>query len=270
MDFSPQNKLEEILVLASTEPAHRPEFFSELLEATVFVLGSSDDSDDSDDSDAPGENILHEGSHVQIQHWEKADGSSAIPFFSSLEALQMAVTEEQSFLALPARSLFEMTRGATLFLNPKLAYGKEFLAQEVEHMLSGEGNGLVQQRIIEEEMQVLIGQPAEMPVQMIDSLTQLFTKYRHVRRAFLAQIHEPDEKDPHLLIGIEADNDVEEIIRAAGSVASDTLPDERPVDLCLVKEGEPGISHYLTKHTTPFYERKWGSFLRDFKNTGRA
>ncbi|PWC18775.1 enhanced serine sensitivity protein SseB [Brenneria corticis] len=265
MDFSPQNKLEEVLILAAGEPAHRPEFFNELMEATVFVLGSADDGGEA------GEKVLHAGSNVQIQHWEKDDGSSAIPFFSSLEALQLAVTKEESFLALPARSLFELTLGATLFLNPRLPYGKEFLPQEVEHMLSGEGHGFVQQRVVEEETEVLLGQPAEMPVQMIDSLTQLFPKYRQVRRAFLAQIQEAGEQEPHLLIGLEVDvDDVEEVIRAAGSVASDTLPDERPVDLCLVKEGEPGISHYLTKHTTPFYERRWGSFLRDFKNSGKA
>lgn len=173
-------------------------------------------------------------------------------------------------LALPARSLFELTQGATLFLNPRLPYGKEFLPQEVEHMLSGEGHGFVQQRVVEEETEVQLSQPADLPVQMIDSLTQLFPKYRQVRRAFLAQIQEAGEQEPHLLIGLEVDvDDVEEVIRAAGSVASDTLPDERPVDLCLVKEGEPGISHYLTKHTTPFYERRWGSFLRDFKTAAR-
>ncbi|MEI7352866.1 enhanced serine sensitivity protein SseB C-terminal domain-containing protein, partial [Pectobacterium parmentieri] len=73
-----------------------------------------------------------------------------------------------------------------------------------------------------------------------------------------------------LLIGIDVDQDEETIIREAGNVASDTLPDDRPVDLCLVKDGEPGISHYMIKHTTPFYERKWGSFLREFKATGNA
>ncbi|ASN84629.1 MULTISPECIES: enhanced serine sensitivity protein SseB [Pectobacterium] len=264
MEFSPRNKLEEVLILAATEPAHRPEFFSELMEATVFVLGTTDDGDES------GEVVLHAGSNVNIQHWEKDDGSSAIPFFSSLEALQSVITEEAPFLALPTRSLFEMTQGVTLFLNPKLPYGKEFLPQEIEHILSGEGNGFVQQRVVEEEMQVILSQPAEMPAQMIDSLTQLFTKHRHVKRAFLAQIQEPGEEQPHLLIGIDAEQDEETIIREAGSVASDTLPDERPVDLCLVKEGEPGISHYMIKHTTPFYERKWGSFLREFKATGNA
>lgn len=265
MDFSPQNKLEELLVLAAAEPAHRPAFFKELMDATVFILGQSDELAEERDS------VLDAGSNVEIQHWEKADGSSAIPFFSSLEALQLAVTREASFLALPARSLFELTLGATLFLNPNLPYGKEFLPQEVEHMLSGEGHGFVQQRVVEEDTEVLLSQPAEMPVQMIDSLTQLLPKYRHVRRAFLAQIHEAGEQQPHLLIGLDVDGgDVEDVIRAAGSVASDTLPDERPVDLCLVKEGESGISHYMTQHTTPFYERKWGSFLRDFKGSGRA
>ncbi|MEC5318762.1 enhanced serine sensitivity protein SseB [Brenneria populi subsp. brevivirga] len=265
MDFSPQNKLEELLVLAAGEPAHRPAFFQELMDATVFILGRSDELA------AEGEQVLAAGGNVEIQHWEKADGSSAIPFFSSLAALQQAVTEEASFLALPARALFELTSGATLFLNPNLPYGKEFLPQEVEHMLSGEGHGFVRQRVVEEDTEVLLSQPAEMPVQMIDSLTQLLTQYRHVRRAFLAQIHEAGEREPHLLIGLDIDgDDVEEVIRAAGSVASDTLPDERPVDLCLVKEGESGVSHYMTKHTTPFYERKWGSFLREFKGVGRA
>ncbi|MCL6414018.1 enhanced serine sensitivity protein SseB, partial [Pantoea agglomerans] len=150
MEFSPRNKLEEVLILAATEPAHRPEFFSELMEATVFVLGTTDDGDES------GEVVLHAGSNVNIQHWEKDDGSSAIPFFSSLEALQSVITEEAPFLALPTRSLFEMTHGVTLFLNPKLPYGKEFLPQEIEHILSGEGNGFVQQRVVEEEMQVIL------------------------------------------------------------------------------------------------------------------
>ncbi|MGL9734549.1 MAG: SseB family protein [Symbiopectobacterium sp.] len=42
------------------------------------------------------------GSQVEIQHWEKPDGSTAIPFFSSLEALQMAISTEAAFLALIA------------------------------------------------------------------------------------------------------------------------------------------------------------------------
>ena len=32
-----------------------------------------------------------------------------------------------------------------------------------------------------------------------------------------------------------------------------------------VKKGEKGISHFITEHIAPFYERRWGGFLRDFK-----
>jgi hypothetical protein len=39
-----------------------------------------------------------------------------------------------------------------------------------------------------------------------------------------------------LLIGIEADGDIDEIIQAAGSVATDTLPGDEPIDICQVKK----------------------------------
>ena len=32
-----------------------------------------------------------------------------------------------------------------------------------------------------------------------------------------------------------------------------------------VKKGEKGMSHFITEHIAPFYERRWGGFLRDFK-----
>lgn len=264
MTFTPQNKLEELLMKAATEPAHRPEFFTELMDATVYILGSSDETEE------PGATTLPVGSHVNIQHWEKPDGSTAIPFFSSLDALQMAISSEASFLALPTRSLFELTRGESLFLNPKLPYGKEFLPQEVEHMLSGEGNGFVQRRVLEEQVQVHISQPEPSPDQMIDSLTQLFAKHRQVRRAWVAQIQEGNAA-PNLLIGIEFEMLDEAVIQAAGTVASDTITDEQPIDICIVdKDEKGGVSHYFLHHITPFYERKWGSFLREFKQTGKA
>jgi SseB protein. len=49
-----------------------------------------------------------------------------IPFFTSLEALQEAVKDEQAFVMMPVRTLFEMTLGQTLFLTAKLPTGKEF------------------------------------------------------------------------------------------------------------------------------------------------
>jgi len=58
---------------------------------------------------------------------------------------------------------------------------------------------------------------------MIDSLTQLFAKYKQVRRAYIASLRESVNEAPNLLIGIEADSDIDEIIQAAGSVATGTI-----------------------------------------------
>ena len=83
----------------------------------------------------------------------------------------------------------------------------------------------------------------------------------------MCSIKESTEEQPVLLIGIEADGDIDEIIQAAGSVATDTLLGDEPIDICQVRKDEKGISHFITEHITPFYERRWGGFLRDLKTT---
>ncbi|MCQ4968717.1 enhanced serine sensitivity protein SseB [Atlantibacter hermannii] len=249
-----KNELETLLEKAATEPAHRPAFFRMLLESTVWVPGTSANGDAVDADSA-----------LDLQHWEKEDGTSVIPFFSSLEALQQAVEDEQAFVAMPVRTLFEMTLGETLFLNAKLPTGKEFTPREISHLVSEEGNPLSTQEVIEGGQTLLLSEVAEPPAQMVDSLTTLFKTLKTVKRAWLCSIKEGTDAPSNLLIGIEAIGDIDAIIQAAGSVATDTLPGDEPIDICLVTEGEKGVSHFIMAHVTPFYERRWGSFLRDFK-----
>ncbi|MDH2912179.1 enhanced serine sensitivity protein SseB [Kosakonia sp. HypNH10] len=249
-----KNELETLLEQAATEPAYRPAFFRTLLDSTVWVPGNA----------AEGEAVVEE-SALDIQHWEKDDGTSVIPFFTSLAALQQAVDDEQAFVVMPARTLFEMTLGETLFLNAKLPTGKEFTPREISHLVGEEGSPLSQQEVLEGGTALLLSEVAEPPAQMVDSLTTLFKSIKTVKRAFICSIKEQADAQANLLIGIEAEGDIEEIIHAAGSVATDTLPGDEPVDICQVTEGEKGISHFMLAHITPFYERRWGSFLRDFK-----
>lgn len=249
-----KNELETLLEQAATEPAYRPAFFRTLLDSTVWVPGNA----------AEGEAVVEE-SALDIQHWEKDDGTSVIPFFTSLAALQQAVDDEQAFVVMPARTLFEMTLGETLFLNAKLPTGKEFTPREISHLVGEEGSPLSQQEVLEGGTALLLSEVAEPPAQMVDSLTTLFKSIKTVKRAFICSIKEEADAQANLLIGIEAEGDIEEIIHAAGSVATDTLPGDEPVDICQVAEGEKGISHFMLAHITPFYERRWGSFLRDFK-----
>lgn len=154
----------------------------------------------------------------------KEDGTTVIPFFTSLEALQQAVEDEQAFVVMPARTLFEMTLGETLFLNAKLPTGKEFMPREISLLLAEEGSPLSTQEVLEGGESLILSEVAEPPSQMIDSLTTLFKTIKPVKRAFLCAIKEHADAQPNLLIGIEADGEIEEIIHAAGNVATDTLP----------------------------------------------
>ncbi|TLV17515.1 enhanced serine sensitivity protein SseB [Klebsiella indica] len=249
-----KNELEILLEKAATEPGHRPAFFRTLLEATVWVPGAA----------AEGEPVA-EDSVLDLQHWEKDDGTSVIPFFTSLQALQEVVKDEQSFVAMPVRTLFAMTLGETLYLNAKLPTGKEFSPREISHLLGEEGSPLSSQTVLEGGESLLLSEVAEPPAQMVDSLTTLFKTLKTVKRAFLCSIKDSADAPANLLIGIEAEGDIEEIIQATGSVATDTFPGDEPIDICQVMEGEKGISHFMIAHITPFYEKRWGSFLRDFK-----
>ncbi|WP_242489339.1 enhanced serine sensitivity protein SseB C-terminal domain-containing protein [Pseudomonas sp. TH08] len=105
---------------------------------------------------------------------------------------------------------------------------------------------------------------------MVQSLTQLLGRHRNVTRAFLALMHDTsvDEK-PHLIVGIEADGDIERVLREAGNVAGDTAPDGEPVDLFRVSANESGLSAYFLKETTPFYERKQASKWRSIFGFGK-
>ncbi|MDR9863332.1 MULTISPECIES: enhanced serine sensitivity protein SseB [Pseudomonas] len=262
-DTQQENALEKSLRLAADEPAHRPEFFRTLLSASVYVLGTTGTSD--------GVVNLEAGSKVSIAHWEKADGNPVIPFFSSLQTLQKSIDSEESYLELPARSLFEMTQGATLFLNPKSPYGKEFFPEEVRNLLSDQVGQKATTRTVEKETKVLLGQPAQYPTKMVQSLTQLLAKHPNVSRAFLAMMHDTsvDEK-PHLIVGIEVDGDFERVMREAGNVAGDTAAPGEPVDLYRVTASESGLSDYFLRETKPFYERKSVSKWRSFFGFGKA
>ncbi len=116
---------------------------------------------------------------------------------------------------------------------------------------------------------ITLSQPEEAPIQLIESLIDLFKQHKSVRQAFLvmAQDKRVDEK-PNLLIGLElsvvlADSEVNDLIQAAGERAYDYLDEGESVDFCLLDEKEGGISHYLIQHTQPFYQRKLGSWLRE-------
>lgn len=252
----PQNPLEEALVRAADEPASRPDFYRILLSSDVFLIGHVDTPGD-------GQGTIPAGAKLSVVNFEKPDGTPFIPFFTSLEALQRVLREEARFVAMPSRAFFEMTRGAVLFLNPGASYGKEFLPNEIEALLTAGVNHIADRRVVKKETKVILGQPSRYPAEMVRSLSKLFEKHPRVRAAYLCLMHDPSTSaEPVLLVGIEGDGDLEAAIREAGAVAADTAPNGEMVDLTQVRPGEAGLSSYFIESVEPFYERTWFAGVR--------
>lgn len=260
----PENKLESLLRLATTEPAHRPEFCRLLLQSPLFVLGESEEH-------VEGEQNLVEGSSLSIQHWEKENGSSVIPVFTSLEALQSSIEADESYLEIPAQALFEMTLGSVLMLNPDSEYGKEFLPQEVESLLAGGLGQHAVERTIEQQTEVIIGEPQHYPARLVDSLTTLFSKHSNIKAAYLGLIHDAgQDEQPNLIVGLQGEGDLIAVIQEAGAVAWDTTEEDEAVDFMIIEQGDEGIAEYFFNETRPFYERRWGEKMEPYKEPGQA
>jgi hypothetical protein len=260
----PENKLEQLLRLAATEPAHRPEFCQVLMASPLFVLGETGDEKE-------GEKQLTEGSSLSLQHWEKDDGSTVIPIFTSLEAMNDVIETDERYLEIPAQTLFEMTLGEELILNPESEYSKEFLPAEIETLLAG---GMMQEateRVMDDEGEVFIGEPGVYPARLVDSLTTLFSKHRELKSAYLGMIHEIGQEDkPNLIIGLLGDGDLEGVIQEAAAVAWDTTEEDEVVDFMVIEPGDEGISEYFLNETKPFYEGRWGSKMEPYSTPGKA
>lgn len=263
MDVS-QNALEEALARAADEPASRPDFYRVLLDSDIFAIGHTDAPGD-------GHGTIPAGAKLSLVSFEKSDGTPFIPFFTSLEALQGVLREEVRYVAMPSRSFFEITRGATLVLNPGARYGKEFFSNEIDALLAAGVNHTADRRVVEKETKVLLGQPAKYPTRMVSSLSKLLGKHPNVRAAYLCLMHDPAASSaPALLVGIEGDGDLGLAIREAGAVAADTVPSGEMVDVTRVQQGDAGLSDYFVNSVKPFYERSWSTRICSFFSPGRA
>jgi hypothetical protein len=246
MSFEPENDLERTLMRASKEPAARPEFYRLLLESDLFVIGQVEGR-------APGEarHAIASGEKVQIMTSKTAKGEPFIPVFSSLSRLRTYIHDENGYLALKGRPLFETVPGAMFILNLGSEYGKELLPQEIAGLLNPVGRTVT----MDKPTKVLIGQPAVYPHDLVDALKEAFARRRDVLNAYLIQIAFQDgDQPPHPLIGIETTGDWQDVSQEIGRVVT-ALPSGLQVDAVRVDRAQPeGIAASLLQ-TAPFYTR---------------
>jgi hypothetical protein len=92
-----------------------------LLDANVHVLGDMDD----------------DGGNLRIQNGKAHYGTSATPFFSSLDVLRQSVDFSQAYLSMPARTLFTLLPEVHFVLNPRSLDRQEFSREFVQQLLDG-------------------------------------------------------------------------------------------------------------------------------------
>ena len=210
--FTPENALEQALVLASTELASHPEFYKQFAASQIFVPSYGPPVSNQD-----GPMTLPSGTKLEFQAVRNGD-RELLPIFSSLPRLQAFLTTEVKYLEMAVMEFLRLTQGAGVVLNPGSDYGKEFTPPEIASILDGSLWQPAKPIVTEKETQVLLGQPADYPHALTGALSKLFKNLKDVESAYLAHIHNPDQAPPHTLIGIQAAGNWDNIVAQAGIV----------------------------------------------------
>mgnify|MGYP003679243300 CR=1 FL=1 len=237
-----QLHLESLLAAAANEPTRAPEFVSELLQSVVIVPGVVSDAE----ADGGGQTAT-------FPPLVGPGGSPVQPFYTSEERLQETIAAipgfESRYVGLPCRAFWEMTRGATLVINPHSAHGKEFLPGEVAHVL--DGAAAVTSRVVETGTEVMVGHPAQVPPGMEDALSALFARHDPVEEAVLGWKVTPSTNDQSYLLVVVGSETVREQVGDDLARSLVMFSQAHPVDVMYTA---PGVSHLLSG-LAPFYRK---------------
>jgi len=241
------NRLEVALQKAAKEPAWRKTFYELLLTERLVVMTS-------------GTSVVEEGmlkTGAEIAFVTLPDGR--IPVFTSVDRIfdKQVIKDEVHQMTLKGRDLFELAVGASFILNPYSDYGKDLLPGEIADLLNGTIFSPPNTITVQKDTQVLIGQPAEYPLEAIASLKEVFAKYDNVNAAYLGWIDNPESDDPaHYIFAVEGNGDFKDAIHEAGFVAQGHLG-AQIFDIMRISgnRGADGIEGYFIDSVKPFYKR---------------
>ena len=156
MSFEPTNDLEISLMKAADDPAHRPQFYRDLVQSDIFIVQHG--------KRPPEKNervTFDEGMQIQIANIN-FKGKPYIPMFSSLPRLQSTITGEVAYLGINALEFLKMTLGSGLILNPGSDYGKEITPEEARSIVDGSIWQPNERYTQQKETKVLIGKPKKL------------------------------------------------------------------------------------------------------------
>jgi hypothetical protein len=250
-----RNALERLLDLATNEPGYAPEFYRGLLTSEVFAL-------------VPEVGHGLEEGKLRFVMWHGADGSTIIPYFSSVQSLEKALQPGWQGVKLTGRTFLQLTRGATVVLNPNEAAYCCLSPIEVTLLLET-GAVANPERATQMGGSMRAFQVVETPpAATLLSLSVLFAQHASVRRAYLVYCYPPDQPEVrcYLIVIRMDDQGAEQLVRESAQVLLDVPPDLM-TDLitCFDDSDEPLPS--AAELAAPFYDKSWGGRMMPMENT---
>ena len=246
LPFQPENVLEQLLLLASTDENARPAFYQALLQEEILMILAPMEGI------GPGEVVLSEGQEIQLQ--VLSDGK--LPIFSSPPRLTDGSLDNGpvSYVRLPGHAFFNMVQGQDCVLNPFSPAGKILPKDELAALLNGQLTGPLSPA--GGDAQVMLSQPAEMPQALLDSVTAWAATQPFLQAAFLAQMQLATNPDvPRLLLAFISTQPDPSFMQELGPVLEGKTQAFQFIDLMLLDPAsEEGVNPYF-KSIEPFYAK---------------
>lgn len=137
-----------------------------------------------------------------VQFVRPDNGQTVLPFFSDREQAEVAADGVCAILAMAGRELLELTRGATLMLNPNVDCIALY-PPEVDAILAGQSLGMFSNEVMSESEQVGACPPSCPTDALTPVLRERFATESLVRAAYLVELHRgPELADISLFLGI--------------------------------------------------------------------
>lgn len=249
-------QLDRLMARAIRDPREESAFFRALLKATVYAHIPLTDRIDSS-----ADRIRF------VQFHRPDDGQLVLPFFTDEKKARFATGATVRIIAMKGRHLLELTRGATLMLNPNDARCVLY-PEEVDTLLRTGFIARIERFMVEEGTAPLVGPPTnEPPSWLIDALITALAKLPFVQLAYIAGLYGRTEEPQQtgFLIAIGGDRQyAERAIHAATAVLQPLCQaHEGPaVDMTHFDASAEECPEWVGKFSLkPFYDRAWGAHL---------
>lgn len=238
------DELARLMLEALADKEAEPAFFRGLLDAAVYAHVPRHDR----------------SGRLRLIQFTTPEGLTVLPFFSDEVQAKAAAKSAATVVVLMGRQLLELTRGATLMLNPN-TINCVLYPEEIAALLDHDEVAIVE-RVDTDGQQLVIGPVSERPAWVIDRLVALYASLSCVEAAYLAEMGTPGNPQRGLLVAVAASSkDAEHVARATTTeLQAHCQRLQTTMDLTAFEPGE--VPSWLKEvDLEPFYVRALGRRL---------